>query len=272
MVQARRSIVTTPKAEEAAQAYLARGWSVVPVEGGGKRPLVKWEPFQHTCAKTRDIGRWFRRWPNANVAIVTGMVSGLVVLDVDIGQGGDDSLLDLERRFGQLPETVEAISGGGGRHIYFAHPGFDLRNRVGFAAGLDLRGDGGMIVAPPSVHPNGRRYEWEVSHHPDDVALAPMPPWLLALARGEAPFLGHSLSHWQNLVQEGVAEGARNNTIASLAGHLLWHGVDPAVAAEFLHCWNRVRCRPPLSDEEVAQTVESITRTHRRHHPDPGPG
>ncbi len=259
-----------PDPVEAALGYLHRGWSVVPVQALGKRPLVRWEPFQHHCPEETAIEGWFRRWPDANVAIVTGKVSGLVVLDVDPQHGGDDSLMELERRYGALPETVESISGGGGRHVYFRHPGGELRNRVALAMGIDLRGDGGMIVAPPSIHPNGRRYEWEVSHHPDDVPLAQIPSWLLALARGETPFLGHPLSHWQNLVQQGVAEGERNNTIASLTGHLLWHGVDPVVAAELLHCWNRVRCRPPLSDKEVAQTVESIVRTHRRHHPDPG--
>ncbi len=254
-------------AEEAARSYLARGWSVIPVRAGGKHPLVNWEPFQHRLPEEKEILAWFRHWSDANLAIVTGKVSGLVVLDVDPRHGGDDSLRDLEHRFGALPETVEAISGGGGRHIYFAHPGDVMRNRVGLAPGIDLRGDGGMIIAPPSVHPNGRCYEWEVSHHPDDVPIAPIPPWLMTLARGETPYLGHPISHWQNLVRQGVAEGSRNNTIASLTGHLLWHGVDPEVAAELLLCWNRVRCRPPLSDDEVARTVESITRTHRRHHP-----
>ena len=246
-------------------AYLARGWAVIPIEAGGKRPLVAWEPYQHRAPEEGDTDSWFKRWPGANVGVVTGQVSGLVVLDVDPGHGGDDSLADLERRFGALPATIEAISGGGGRHIYFAHPGIILRNRVGLAPGLDLRGDGGLIVAPPSLHASGRRYEWEVSHHPDDVALAPLPSWLVALVRGEVPGVGHSRDHWRGLLRDGVAEGARNNTIASLTGHLLWHDVDPEVAAELLLCWNRVRCRPPLSDEEVARTVESICRTHRRH-------
>ena len=63
-------------------------------------------------------------------------------------------------------------------------------------------------------------------------------------------------------MSEGVNRGERNNSVASLAGHLLWHGVDPAVVLELLLCWNRVRCRPPLDDEEVARAVLSITRLH----------
>ena len=249
----------------AVRAYLARGWAVIPIEAGGKRPLVAWEPYQHRAPEGGDIDSWFRRWPNANIGIVTGRISGLVVLDVDPRHRGDDSLAELERRFGALPVTIEAISGGGGRHIYFAHPGGTLRNRVGLAPGLDLRGDGGLIVAPPSLHASGRRYEWEVSHHPDDVALAPLPSWLVTLVQGDAPGAGHSREYWRKLARDGVGEGARNNTIASLTGHLLWHDVDRQVATELLLCWNRVRCRPPLSDGEVIRTVESIWRTHCRH-------
>ncbi|MFO1301135.1 MAG: primase alpha helix C-terminal domain-containing protein [Burkholderiaceae bacterium] len=81
---------------------------------------------------------------------------------------------------------------------------------------------------------------------------------------GTAAHTGHPLSHWRRLVGEGVAEGARNATIASLAGHLLWHQVDPHVVLELLLSWNRQRCRPPLADDEVAATVASIARTHVR--------
>lgn len=73
---------------------------------------------------------------------------------------------------------------------------------------------------------------------------------------------GHSLGYWRELIAGGVAQGERNNTIASLAGHLLWHGVDPHVALALLLAWNRLRCLPPLPDSEVAHTVASITKLH----------
>ena len=157
---------------------------------------------------------------------------------------------------------MEALTGGGGRHVYFKHPGDTIRNRVGLARGIDLRGDGGLVVAPPSLHPSERAYVWEVDHDPEDTAPAPMPLWLLALVRQDAAHPGHPLTHWRHLVREGVPEGERNNAVASLAGRLLWHSLDPEVVLELLLCWNRVRCRPPLGDEEVARTVESIRRTH----------
>jgi hypothetical protein len=91
-----------------------------------------------------------------------------------------------------------------------------------------------------------------------------MPGWLFLalLARGYGH--GHPLSHWRDLVRRGVKEGERNATIASLCGHLLWHGVDAQVALELLLCWNRERCAPPLDDAEVASVVASITRLHER--------
>ncbi len=249
----------------AALDLLARGWSVVPIKAGAKRPTVQWEAFQNRLPTREEVEGWFRRWPDANLGIVTGAISGLVVIDVDPRHGGDDSLSRLEDQHHALPETVEAITGGGGRHLYFAHPGGSIPNKVALAPGIDFRGDGGLVVAPPSRHSSGGRYLWEVSHDPDDLAPAPLPAWLLALVRHDAAQPGHPLGHWRALVRRGVAEGERNNTVASLTGHLLWHEVDPEVVMELMLCWNRVRCRPPLDDKEVARTVESVTRTHLRH-------
>ncbi|RMD78796.1 MAG: DNA primase [Gammaproteobacteria bacterium] len=228
---------------------------------GDKRPLVPWQSLQHHRPSPREVVRWFRRWPRANVGIVTGRISGLVVLDVDPAHGGEASLARLEEAHGPLPETVACRTGGGGRHLYFAHPGGVVRNRAGLAQGLDLRGDGGYVVAPPSVHLSGARYAWESGRSPWEQELAPLPEWLRQRAAGRR---GHPVAYWRALVREGVEEGARNSTLASLTGHLLWHGVDPYVALELLLAWNRVRCRPPLPDEEVAKVVASIARLHER--------
>ncbi len=251
-------------AREAALGYLERGWSVIPIRAHAKRPMIAWQDYQRRRATADDVHAWFARWPSANVGIVTGDVSGLVVLDVDVRHGGDETLVDLEREHGALPPTVEAVSGGGGRHLYFAHPGGHVPNKAALATGIDLRGDGGLIIAPPSAHPSGRRYRWRPGHAPDQIALAPLPGWLVEDVTPAGGRRGHPLAHWRGLVEQGVPEGRRNDSIASLAGHLLWHGVDPEVVAELLLCWNRERCRPPLPDEEVARTVDSIVRLHRQ--------
>lgn len=253
-----------PSVEQWALRYLSRGWSVIPIRTREKRPLLPWHPYQDHLAEAEEIGDWFRRWPTANIAIVTGAVSGLLVLDVDPRHGGDASLSRLEQAHGPIPATVEAITGGGGRHLYFSHPGGTVHNRVNLAEGIDLRGDGGYVVAPPSLHPSGRRYAWKKGHGPGETVLANMPEWLLRLVLKEAKRIGHPLIHWRRLVMEGVVEGQRNNSIASLTGHLLWHGIDPDIALDLLLCWNAARCRPPLSDDEVAHTVESVARLHLR--------
>jgi hypothetical protein len=244
----------------AARDYLGRGWSVIPVRAGDKRPLIAWQPFQERLATLDELDGWFARWPDANVGVVTGAVSGLVVMDVDPRHGGNAGLAELEREHGALPDTVEALSGGLGRHLYFAHPRHRVHNRVGLVPGVDLRGDGGLIIAPPSLHPSGRHYEWRAHRAPDQIDLAPLPPWLLDKL-GERP--RHTPGYWRGLLSRGVVEGGRNDAVASLAGHLLWHGLDPEVTTELLLCWNRVRCQPPLSDAEVVRTVDSISRLHQ---------
>jgi hypothetical protein len=245
---------------KAAERFLARGWSVLPLRPRDKRPLIPWAHLQNERPSKDDIAEWFRRWPAANIGIVTGEISNLIVLDVDPKHGGDAALERLERKYGPLSATVEAATGGGGRHLYFAHPGGLIRNRAGLAQGIDLRGDGGYIVAPPSIHPSGRLYEWVPGRTPDEIPLAPLPRWLMAPIQG--PRIGRSLSDWRQLVRAGVTEGRRNSSVASLTGHLLWHGVDPDVALELLLAWNRMRCRPPLEDAEVAQVVASIAKLH----------
>jgi hypothetical protein len=250
---------------DAALAYLARGWSVIPMEPRGKRPLVQWTEYQLRPPTVEELGGWFKRWPKANVGIVTGAVSGVVVLDVDERHGGALSLAQLDLELGPMPTTVEAVTGGGGRHLYFRHPGGRVANRVALRPGIDLRGDGGCIIAPPSVHPSGRPYTWMLGHSPSEIEIAPLPSWLLSRSERVEGSVGHPLTHWRQLVRQGVAEGQRNSTLASLTGHLLWRGVDPEVALELLLAWNRVRCRPPLPDAEVAGVVESVARLHAPH-------
>jgi len=112
------------------------------------------------------------------VGIATGPESGLVVLDVDPRHRGDDTLAELESQHGKLPDTVEALTGGGGRHIFFEHPRTAVTNSVAaLGPGLDIRGGSGYVVAPPSVHASGRTYEWEGSSRPDQQRLAAMPVW-----------------------------------------------------------------------------------------------
>jgi hypothetical protein len=250
---------------DAAHAYAARGWSVIPFEARSKRPGLAWLEFQKRRASRQEVESWFRHRRDANVGIVTGAISGIVVVDVDAGHDGIASLKALEREHGPLPVTVESITGGGGRHLYFAHPGRTVANRVGLFPGIDVRGDGGCVVAPPSMHASGHRYTWAKGRAPAETAVAPLPAWLQdKLAPGSA-HPGKPLAHWREIVRTDIGAGMRNNTLTSLAGHLMWHGIDVEVALELLLGWNRLRCKPPLPDDEVAQVVDSVARMHARH-------
>ena len=248
---------------DSARAYAARAWSVIPMQPRGKRPLVSWREFQQRIAGEDEIAHWFSRWPDANVGIVTGQISGIVVVDVDIRHGGPASLAEAVLRHGALDATVEVATGGGGRHLYYTHPGVATANRVAMLPGIDLRGDGGCVVASPSVHPSGRCYAWVAGRSPEEVALAPLPRHFGGGGAGLRPHR-HPIGRWRHLVREDIVEGARNNTIASLCGHLLWRGVEGDVVAELMRAWNRSHCRPPLSDAEVLRVVDSVERMHER--------
>ena len=235
-------------------------------EAPGKHPRIARWPQQATTAVAM-IRAWWHLWPEANIALVTGEASGLVVLDVDPRHGGELALNELQDRFGEWPATVTARTGGGGWHYFFRHPGVRVPNSSGLLGpGLDVRGDGGYVVAPPSLHASGYRYTWDGPRHPARLEPAPMPDWLLGLlAHPEkgAPDLipKNPLSE---LALEEVPEGQRNTSLARLAGHLLRHRVEPFVTLGLLRTWNRQSCRPPMAEEELARTIESIADSERR--------
>lgn len=184
MTDAPTTVVPSPLAY--AHAYAALGWRVVPIPPGSKRPaLPAWQDVATTDPQLID--QWWTRWPDHGIGLVMGEASGVFALDIDPRHGGDETLAELERLHGALPETVEAITGGGGRHLLFRWPPLEAGQRLGNSAGrlglgLDIRGAGGQIVVAPSIHPDtGRRYEWEATHLPDQTPLAPAPDWLLGL-------------------------------------------------------------------------------------------
>ena len=181
---------TTKGSMDAALAYAARGWEVFPAPPGTKRSYKSAEHSNGApWGKTRDpeqIRRDWRKWPDANVGIATGIDSGIFVLDVDTPEGHDvdgfASLQKLEDEHGKLPDTLMGESPSRSRHFVFNHPGGDVYIKCSaseIAPGLDVKGDGGMVIAPPSVKPKRGRYRWINEGTP----IADAPDWLLELVK-----------------------------------------------------------------------------------------
>lgn len=252
---------------EAALAYARRGWSVLPIHyirdlrcscdrvecaSAGKHPRTL-QGVKDATTEQEAIQRWWIDFPETNIGIATGWKSRLVVLDIDPRHNGDDSLAQLERQYGPLPHTVEVLTGGGGRHIYFQHPGGVIKSKP-IVLGLDIKADGGYVVAPPSMHVSGRPYQWECASHPDDIPIADLPSWLLAmLARGSTekaapPALAR------------IPEGARNVTLTSLGGTMRRKGMTAGAIEAALLQENAQRCSPPLSAHEVKSIAASVAR------------
>lgn len=152
---------------EAALKYLQLGWSVIPMNAQSKRPYVKWKEFQSRLATLAELENWWRKWPEANVGVITGALSNLCVLDQDEDSGAQE----IEAR-GGLPETLTNQTRSG-FHYLFEYPDFEVRNWVKELPGLDFRGEGGYFVAPPSVHASGHFYDWC-----NETPIAQLPEWL----------------------------------------------------------------------------------------------
>ena len=238
-----------PEPLRAACEYLERGWVPLPLQPRGKTPLVPWRRLQREKPDAKDVVRWWSRWPEANVGLLTGAPSRLAVLDLD---GPEPQGLAEELDLPHAP-TVRT---GRGLHIYHALTG-PTRSAVGLRPGVDLRADGGYVVAPPSLHPSGRPYVWLIP--PGDV-LPPLPAWAIQ----RKTHLEEQKARWVVTALQGVEQGRRNTTCARLAGHFLAHGLSPDVVEAVLLDWN-LRNRPPLPEEEVRRTVAAIvTRGHRQ--------
>jgi hypothetical protein len=227
------------------------------------------------------INGWLEKSPTTNIGIATGAPSGVIVLDIDPRNRGDTSLRDLEAQHGALPMTWRARTGGGGEHVYFRMPIPAVANRTGLAPGLDLKSDGGYVVAPPSMHASGRLYEWAAGCTPGECDLAECPAWLLQKLKQQPPAAAGDdprsdpiarNGDLANLVEAGTAyasrcdpvkEGTRNNAAFSIAGHLFALRSEsrtrlpaPVVVQILNKFWNQ-RNANPLPPEELASAVES---------------
>lgn len=247
-----------PALIEARRAYL-RGWVPIPLKHNSKAPNL---PAGHPYFTRKPTAEEYRRFVWENIGFVTGGLSGIVVLDID----GDEGVHWLMEYGGEVITTPTVLTGSGGYHLYFAYDSRVEKTRIRVAPGIDIKSNGGYVVAPPSIHPDtGKPYRWVDGLTPEDVRLAHMPDWLYETI-DRAAKAGNG-DHAAPLPKCGVVpEGKRNETIASLAGTLYRRGVPQQAAEAMLIAYNRLCCRPPLAEKEVRQVARSIQRYH--HKPD----
>ena len=226
----------------------------------GKHPRIKnWNEEATTDAA--KIKAWWEKTPSANIGIPMGERSGLVALDVDTRHGGDGSLAMLMDEFAILPETITATTGGGGKHYIFKYTEeLALKNVVGFRDGLDIRTQGGMIVAAPSIHHSGKLYAWDSGKSPFDMQAADMPAWLVEEIRKVGTKITTKKKKADTAPRKKITEGGRNNHLTSLAGALRRKGIGEEGIIATLRAENRDRLDPPLDDETVVAIAKSITR------------
>jgi len=162
---------------EAALQYARDGWFVFPLFG--KASLKGSNGHRDATTDLEQIQNWWRHYPRANIGLATGSLSGLIVLDIDPRHGGHQSVQILEKRYGTIPETRMSRTVHGGLHRFYQHPrdGKHYPNAIEFEGlpGIDVRGDGGYVVLPPSKLYGRLSYVWGNTQIP----IAPAPPWLL---------------------------------------------------------------------------------------------
>ena len=245
--------------KEWALYYASLGLAVFPLKPQGKAPLTEHGCKDATWEETQ-IERWWARWPSAGIGIATGEASGgLLVIDLDVdedkGIDGRESLRRWEMAHGPLPgNTWLSITGRGGYH-YFYQVNRETKNRAGLYEGVDVRGDGGYIVAPPSIHPNGRAYEWEQGPEDGPLAEADGRVWAF-LAGGDKSQRAEGQGGGQSFeAPEQIPEGQRVQTLMRLLCSQQAKGLSDGAIRAAVRAENEAKCVPPLTDAELEKEV-----------------
>ena len=203
------TMTSTTLLRAALEAALA-GWAVFPC-ARNKRPFV--DGGFHAASTAPDvIAAWWSRWPDASIG--APVPRAFAVIDVDPHHGGEATLTALTTQHGPLPITLSCLTGGGGRHVYFLHPGGELRQGTGIlGTGIDTRMPGkGYVVLPPSPHPSGRVYVWE----DPAVPAASMPNWMVNVLRPTEPQRSPPCVPPQ--IPDAYARAALEGELAAVAG------------------------------------------------------
>ena len=239
-----------------ALAYAARGWSVFALAPGQKVPRKGTKGVKDATRDEETIRRMWAETPNANIGIACGVASDLLVIDIDPRHDGHNSLKKLQGER-DIPATVYVKTGGGGYQFYFKHVP-DLQNGAGLLGeGIDHRTDNGYVVAPPSMHPSGNRYEFMEGY--ENLEPVDAPDWIVdGLRKKQKRQVVVSGEYYRDLFARGAKEGERNDAIVKMAGHLIRRRLDPYLVLDILGLWNDHRLQPPGDKDKLMGIVDRV--------------
>lgn len=232
----------------------------------GKHPMTR-SGVKSASDNAGLITRWWTEAPNANIGIATGSGSGIWVLDIDAKSRGMESYDRAVAQLGEPGETWIAGTGGGGMHLYYLHPGVQVQNKVAILQGIDVRGDGGYVVAPPSAHASGSQYSWLADPGINELGEISS-AWrdrledIGAFSTGKVT-TGEQGYRKSEPAPEAFPEGQRNRGLFELACSLRAKGLTDAEILPAIKAANAQRCKPPLDNDEVMSVVAQACRYER---------
>lgn len=264
-----------PDMLKAALWYRNKGFSVIPAKKN-KRPYVKWQDFQKSPPTEVQIREWWQEWPNANIAIITGMNSNLTVLDAD-SEDGKKAIEEF------IPDTlsIPVVKTPKGWHYYFKYSD-GIRNEVRFLTDCDIRSEGGYVIAPPSKNGASTRYIWLDNCSIDKNDPPEIPSFLLDLISNSnenysnniASTRTNSLLYTSQIVDDKseqvttnddkIPQGSRDSTLFTLANYLVRGGLQVNKIRFFLRFFAS-HCTPPFPENEIENKIKSaLDRSKRR--------
>lgn len=255
--------------DEALQ-YQAAGLPIFPCQPRGKEPVSA----RGCLDATTDIDRikgWWGQIADLNIGLATGTPSGLFVVDID-AEDGYRTIAVLENKHDKLPATKSVVTGreGHGEHLYFKLGAHNVRNSAGLIGpGIDIRGTGGYVILPPSVHPSGRTYCWSVDSADN---FAPAPGWLHAIidekarnGRSNGSGAAQTMDFWDDFLSQDRPEGERHCAVLKFIGKYFHAGLrDPFLLHHAASLYNATRCKPPLGSDELIKAVTYVVQSQLR--------
>ena len=235
--------------------YAQAGFRVFPLSPCDKMPLQGSKGLNEATNNLDKIRQWWNTNPFYNIGCATG--GDIVVIDIDEGtdnkgdnKSGEDSIMQWQEENGPLPNTLTAISGKGGRHLYYRTT-HKCSSKTGVIKNVDIRAEGGYIVLPPSIHPNGNRYTWVDDFNFDKICVANDIVCKLICANHKSP----SASAGNDNI---IPQGTRNDTLYRRGCSMQGRGLDDNVIYSRLAEINNRQCKPPIEDNELIKIYNSV--------------